>query len=121
MKHDLRNFGAGEPEARHPVTIEEETRKQVVQRVVCHTANADGEFHSGIPEQRPLDLFDHLARNEAADGKPAHVDAEREHLAVAGMPEEKFEVSCPRAFVNEARKPGEGKQEVDQSVHKQTI
>ena len=116
-QHDFRHLGAGKPETRHPVAIEEETREQVVQRMVRHTAYADGKFHRRIPEQRTPHLLDHLARDKAADGKAAHVDAEREHLAIARMPEEEFEVAGPRAFVNEAGKPGEGEKEIDENVH----
>ncbi len=116
-KDDLHDFGTRKAEARDPLAIEEEAREPVVQRVVRHAADTDGKFHRGIPEQRTPHLLDHLARNEAADRKAAHVDAEREHLAIAGMPEEEFKVAGPRAFVNETSEPGEGKQEIDQDIH----
>ena len=116
MNH-LRNLRAGKAEARNPFAIEEEPRKRVVQRVVRHTADTDGKFYCGIPEQRALDLLDHLARNKAAYGKAAHVNAEREHLAVTGMPEEEFKVARPRTFVNQARKARKRKQEVNKNVH----
>ena len=116
-KDDLHDFSPRKAEARDPLAIEEEAREPVVQRVVRHAADTDGKFHRGIPEQRTPYLLDHLARDKAADCKAAHVDAEREHLAVAGVPEEKLEVARPRTFVNQACKTRKRKQEIDQDIH----
>ena len=68
--------------------------------MVRHSADTDRQFYDAVPEQWTLGTDDHLARHKASDGKAAHINAERKHLAVAGMPQEKFKVSRPRAFVN---------------------
>ena len=120
-KCDLRDFSTARRKRSGPRRIVEYSGKPNVQRVVCNTANTDGQFHQAVSQERSLGFLDHPARNKAAYGKAAHVNAEREHLAVARMPKEEFKVSRPRAFVNQAREPGQGKQEIDQEVHTSII
>lgn len=120
-KDDLHDFGTAGTQPRHKRGIVENPREPVVQRVVRHATDTDSQFHGGIAQQRAPNLFDQLACDKATDGKATHVDAERKHLPVARMSEEEFEVACPRAFVNEAREPGKGKQEVDEDVHNSII
>ena len=112
-KGDLRQFSPTRRKGGCPRRIVEYPGQPNVQRVVRDTANTDSQFHQAIPKERALGFLDHLACNKAAYGKAAHINAEREHLAVARMPQEEFKVSSPRAFVNEAREPGQGKQEID--------
>ena len=109
----LGNLGARKARARNPFTIKEKSRKQVVERVVNQAANTDGQFHRRIAKQGPLHPFHHLARNKTTDGKTAHVNAQREHLAVAGVAQEKLEVAGPGTFVNEAGKTRKCKEEID--------
>ena len=112
-QHHLGNLGARKAQARNPFAIKEKSRKQVVERVVNQAANTDGQFHRRIAKQGPLYPFHHLARNKTTDGKTAHVNAQREHLAVAGVAQEKLEVAGPGTFVNEAGKTRKRKEEID--------
>lgn len=116
-KNHLRDFGTDMAKACRKFAIEEEPGEQIVERMVGDTANTNRKFHGSIAEQRALHLFDKLARDKATNGKAAHVDAEREHLPVAGMAKKEFEVTGPGTFVNEASEPGERKEEINKNVH----
>ena len=85
--------------------------------MIDQPAYTDSQFHCRVTEQRPLHLLDHLARDKAADSKAAHVDAEREHLPVAGVAQEQFEVTGPGTFVDESRETRKGEEEIDENVH----
>ena len=85
--------------------------------MVNDAANANCKFHRRIPEQGPLHLLDKFARDKTANRKPAHVNAEREHLTIARMSEEKFKVPGPRPLVNETRKTRKSKKRVNNDIH----
>ena len=117
-QHHLGNLGARKAQARNPFTVKEKSRKQVVEWVVNEAANTDGQFHRRIAKQGPFYPFHHLARDKTTNGKAAHVNAEREHLAIAGVAQEKLKVTSPGSFVNQSRKTRKSKEKVNENVHK---
>ena len=116
-QHHLQNFRAARAQLRHKIRIVKVIRNPNVHRVVNQPANANRKLHRRIPEQRSLHALHKLTRDKTTNRKPAHVNAERKHLTIARMSEEKFKVPGPRPLVNETRKTRESKKRVNNDIH----